>query len=462
MPIAHATRANAQRRLDGARQRAIYLFAVLIVTFLASLGSSKCVNAQTQFAVEYYNAAWDHYFVTSFPEETAMLDGGAFGGAWKRTGQSFSVWSQPVGGALPTCRFFGTAFAPKSSHFYTPFASECASLRSDPNWHFESIAFYLQLPDANGVCAAGSIPVYRLYNNGSGGAPNHRYATSIEIFNQMRAAGWVMEGNRMTGVFACAPSAVSASTAGGRVVVSARTGDVVHFPAYNQSWQITYTFHVPPLPSGGWDPSQHTFYIWGDVDFDRYGANGNYRISDYVFNQIAPEIFIGRVLSANDANFVPSWTELNSWAMQAQYFWQKGDTPYAQTGPVVYVNPGEEVTTIIKFDSSSGKVTASISAPNGTSAIVIDRPFPNEPALFASWTDFFQKAQQKSGDPFIYARPVLNVEPYANQQTVCSVLPFMIDLISIPGIVPTSSEFMIGTTAGQSCPNPMVMFDFNG
>jgi hypothetical protein len=277
----------------------------------------------------------------------------------------------------------------------------------------------------------------------------------------MRAAAWVMEGNRTTGVFACAPATVSASTAGGRVVVSARTGEVVRFPAYNQSWLITYTFRVPPLPSGGWDPSQHTFYVWGDVDFDRYGASGTYRISDYVFNQIAPEIFIGRVLSANDANFVPSWTQLDSWAMQAQYFWQKGDKPYAQTGPIVYLNPGEEVTTTIKFDSSSGKVTASISAPNGTSTIVIDRPFPNEPALFASWSDFFQKAQQKSGDPFVYARPVLNVEPYANQQAVCSVLPFTIDLISIPGIVPTSSEFTIGTTGGQSCPNPMVMLDLD-
>jgi hypothetical protein len=447
--------------LKAARRNAVYLFAALVVTLLASLGSSKCVNAQTQFAVEYYNAAWDHYFVTSFPGEISVLDGGAFGGAWTRTGQSFSVWSQPVGGALPTCRFFGTAFAPKSSHFYTPFAGECAAVRSDPNWQFESIAFYLQLADANGVCAAGSTPIYRLYNNGSGGAPNHRYTTSIAIFDQMRAAGWVMEGNRTTGVFACAPSTVSASTAGGRVVVSARTGEVVRFPAYNQSWLITYTFRVPPLPSGGWDPSQHTFYVWGDVDFDRYGASGTYRISDYVFNQIAPEIFIGRVLSANDANFVPSWTQLDSWAMQAQYFWQKGDTPYAQTGPVVYPNPGEEVTTTIKFDSSTGKVTASISAPNGTSTIVIDRPFPNKPGSFSSWSDFFQKAQQKSGDPFIYARPVLNVEPYANQQAVCSVLPFMIDLISIPGIVPTSSEFTIGTTGGQSCPNPMVMFDLH-
>src|SRR6516165_5938984 len=33
-------------------------------------------------AIEYYYAAWDYYFVTSFPNEIAVLDGGAFGGVW--------------------------------------------------------------------------------------------------------------------------------------------------------------------------------------------------------------------------------------------------------------------------------------------------------------------------------------------------------------------------------------------
>jgi hypothetical protein len=178
-----------------------------------------------------------------------------------------------------------------------------------------------------------------------------------------------------------------------------------------------------------------------------------------VFNQIAPEIFIGRVLSSNDAGFIPSWTELRSWAIQAQYFWQKGQTPYAQTGPIVHVNPGEEIITNISFDASTGKITASISAPAGTSTIVIDRPFPNEPSLFSSWSDFFQRAQQASGNPFVEARPVLNVEPYASQQSTCSILPFLIDFISMPGVVPASSQFAVATTNGQSCANPMVIYE---
>ena len=43
--------------------------------------------------VEYYNAALRHFFITANPAEIANLDGGAFGGAWKRTGQTFGAWA---------------------------------------------------------------------------------------------------------------------------------------------------------------------------------------------------------------------------------------------------------------------------------------------------------------------------------------------------------------------------------
>src|SRR5215831_9464216 len=57
-------------------------------------------------AIEYYRADWDFYFVTAFPNEIAALDGGAFGGVWKRTGHNFNVWTDASAGGLPTCRFF--------------------------------------------------------------------------------------------------------------------------------------------------------------------------------------------------------------------------------------------------------------------------------------------------------------------------------------------------------------------
>ena len=150
----------------------------LLIILCALLGRAGVTSAQTQTAVEYYYADWNYYFVTSFPNEIAVLDGGAFGGVWKRTGQTFDVWIDATNGGLATCRFFSISFAPKSSHFYTPYASECAGLRNNPDWEFEAIAFYLLLPDANGNCPAGTEVLYRLYNNGMGGAPKPVSITS--------------------------------------------------------------------------------------------------------------------------------------------------------------------------------------------------------------------------------------------------------------------------------------------
>ncbi len=158
-------------------------------------------------AVEYYYAAWDSYFVTSFTDEIALLDSGASNGNWKRTGQTFNVWPQSTSTSSPTCRFFTTPsiYMTKSSHFYTPFPAECDTVKQSPEWEFESTAFYIQLANADGTCSGGTLPLYRAYNNGMGGVPNHRYTTSLTILNQMVAAGWVFEGYASTMVFACVP-----------------------------------------------------------------------------------------------------------------------------------------------------------------------------------------------------------------------------------------------------------------
>src|SRR5262249_52319077 len=142
--------------------------AVFIVCGL-SIGI-PVATAQVQTAVEYYYADWTFYFFTAFADEIAALDAGVDGEAWMRTGQNINVWTLPVDGVLPTCRFFSITVAPRSSHFYTPIPAECAVVKTDPNWEYESIAFYLQLPDANGDCPPGTVILYRLYNNGMGGA----------------------------------------------------------------------------------------------------------------------------------------------------------------------------------------------------------------------------------------------------------------------------------------------------
>ena len=42
--------------------------------------------------IEYYHAGFDHYFITSHPDEIAALDAGQFSG-WERSQQSFRAWS---------------------------------------------------------------------------------------------------------------------------------------------------------------------------------------------------------------------------------------------------------------------------------------------------------------------------------------------------------------------------------
>ena len=155
-------------------------------------------------SVEYFHTTFGHYFVSGLAEEIAALDSGAFAG-WVRTGLTFNVWSVPGGARVPVCRFFTTAFAPRSSHFYTPFANECAIVQGNPVWQYEGIVAYIDLPNAAGACAIG-IPLYRLYNNGMSGAPNHRYTTSMATRLQMIAQGWIPEGAGSLGVIGCVPS----------------------------------------------------------------------------------------------------------------------------------------------------------------------------------------------------------------------------------------------------------------
>jgi len=155
--------------------------------------------------IEYYDAAFDHYFITSNPDEIRKLDSEGSTG-WVRTGFQFNAYAAPNGDSTPVCRFFSVAFGPKSSHFFTPFAAECATRQSDPAWILESAdAFDLAVPAADGTCALGLTPVYRWYNNGQGGAPNHRYTTEVRVRGQMLVSGWVPEGLGANGVEMCSP-----------------------------------------------------------------------------------------------------------------------------------------------------------------------------------------------------------------------------------------------------------------
>jgi hypothetical protein len=176
----------------------------------ASVAAPPPPPPATVTVVEYHHAVFDHYFITPVPDEIALLDAHAppFQD-WSRTGFSFNAYAKTgaPAGANAICRFFNDHFAPKSSHFYAPHGLGCeATLAQFPDWRLEDDnLFDAMLPDAtSGACPAGTIPVYRMYNNGMGGAPNHRFVTSLTERQKMIDQGFVAEGAGI-GVGMCVP-----------------------------------------------------------------------------------------------------------------------------------------------------------------------------------------------------------------------------------------------------------------
>jgi YVTN family beta-propeller protein len=179
-----------------------------------TLSVSTDVDTQsgTAIATEYYDAGDDEYFHSSNGIEARLIADGLFGETWTRTMQFFRVWTQPGGDRVPMCRFLGTMPGEEGAHVFTPYASECDALKADSAWQFENIAYYVQVPDANGNCSATTEPLYRLYNNGNGGASKHRLTASRSVRDAMVAAGWVAEGQGDDSVFACTPPLAGSAT----------------------------------------------------------------------------------------------------------------------------------------------------------------------------------------------------------------------------------------------------------
>jgi len=162
-------------------------------------------------AVEYYNPALRHYFITAYPEEAAALDAGTNVKGWVRTGGQFTVFTDPAPGLAAVCRFFGTPGKGINSHFYTADTDECAKVKTLPAWTFEAIAFYIPT-SANGDCG-GNYPVYRSYYTDNIADANHRFTVDLTAHVRMTRRGDVLEG-----IVMCAP-----------VTDDEREADVVRF-----------------------------------------------------------------------------------------------------------------------------------------------------------------------------------------------------------------------------------------
>jgi hypothetical protein len=128
------------------------------------------------------------------------------------------------------------------------------------------------------------------------------------------------------------------------------------------------------------------------------------------------------------------------------------------TGDLVGVQPGDKISATIEYDASSGVIKAVIRAPGGESRIDIPRPFPNEPSLFSSWKDFFEKAARKTGTPLVNA--VGDIETGVNAETICTLVPWVITDIQIPTVEMKASDFKVSGYGSFSCEKPLVHFRF--
>src|SRR6202022_3678010 len=113
----------------------------------------------TANVIEYYNAPLNHFFITAYQDEAAMLD------------QGLAIRGGPGKGP--------------NSHFYTADANECAVVKQNPGWTFEAIAFYIEVAQA-GACKAGTTPVYRSFYPGAGvSQSNHRFLPDLTMSEHM-------------------------------------------------------------------------------------------------------------------------------------------------------------------------------------------------------------------------------------------------------------------------------------
>lgn len=182
------------------------------VVMVTGTGVSMAFEKRTM--VEYIYTPLNYYFMTSRDADKVALDGIA---AFQRTGQSFAVYAAPETGTKGITRFYFDKVAlngARGSHFYTLVDSEKAALAqlnpgnaALPRLPFdEGIDSYAFLPAVEGVggsCAAGQVPVFRLFrgNVRFPDDPNHRFTTSTAIYNEFVALGWDGEGVKF-----CAPT----------------------------------------------------------------------------------------------------------------------------------------------------------------------------------------------------------------------------------------------------------------
>ena len=89
-------------------------------------------------------------------------------------------------------------------HFFGRDENECkGTMAKNPTFVLESSTFFYLDPPNVGTCAAGTVPVYRVYSNRADA--NHCYTTDRAVRDQMVTKGWLAEGDGADIVVMCAP-----------------------------------------------------------------------------------------------------------------------------------------------------------------------------------------------------------------------------------------------------------------
>ena len=82
-------------------------------------------------------------------------------------------------GHAPSYRFNGIPGKGPNSHFFTRDRAECYVVDKSAQWLLEGVPFYAAVPNADGTCRAGRVPLYRVWR--PFGDSNHRFTTERAV-----------------------------------------------------------------------------------------------------------------------------------------------------------------------------------------------------------------------------------------------------------------------------------------
>jgi subtilisin family serine protease len=176
------------------------------VALQSTFPGASAAPAGTVPVIEYYRSDRDHYMMSADASEIAFIDL-VLANVFQRTGELFFAWTDPMLAplnAVPVCRFY--AGGEIDSHYYTANAAECKFIiaRWPGIWNLENpAAFYVLLPDVNGQCQAGTLPVYKFFDNRQDA--NQRHTIDLSVRRAMINRAWIPQGVGPNHVAFCTP-----------------------------------------------------------------------------------------------------------------------------------------------------------------------------------------------------------------------------------------------------------------